>query len=90
MVEFVTDELKNLIINKSLEKYGVTTKDIKKKPIIDGIGWREYYTLTEEEYKEWYHWCLNLLEVKFPKVAPDMVKTYFLFEYASIYDLKTI
>ena len=90
MVEFVSDEIKNLIINKSLEKYGLTTKEIKKQPIIEGVNWQEYYTLTEEEYKEWYHWCLDMLEEKFPQIHPEMIKTKFLFEYASIYGLKTV
>ena len=90
VVEFVSDEIKNLIVNKSLEKYGITVNDIKKKPVIDEINWQEYYTLTEEEYKTWYHWCLNVLEDKFPQMHPDMIKTKFLFEYASIYGLKTV
>ena len=90
MAEFVSDEIKNLIINKSLEKYGLTTKDIKKQPVIDGVNWQEYYVLTEEEYKEWYHWCINMLEEKFPTFHPEVIKTKFLFEYASIYGLKTI
>jgi len=90
MVEFVSDEIKNLIINKSLEKYGITVKDIKKQPVIDGVNWQEYYTLTEEEYKEWYHWCLNVLEAQFPKIHADMIKTKFLFEYESIYGLRLV
>ena len=63
---------------------------VKKQPIIDGVNWQEYYTLTEEEYKEWYHWCLDMLEEKFPQIHPEMIKTKFLFEYASIYGLKTV
>jgi len=89
-MEFVCEEIKNFVINKSLEKYGITVTDLKKlkNASVNGIHWQENYTLTEEEYKNWFHSCLNVLQEKFPDIHPDMIKTKFLYEYASIYALK--
>ena len=91
-MEFVSEEIKNLVINKSLEKYGITVSDIKKlkNASVNGVNWQENYTLTEAEYKNWFHSCIDTLQEKFPEMHPDMVKTKFLYEYASIYGLKTV
>lgn len=90
MSEFITKDFKEAFIDKSLEKYGLTFKDVVKKPLIDGVQWNEHYTLTDEEEKNWRHWCIRLLEKKYPKYHPDMIKTLFLHEYVSIYGLKTV
>lgn len=90
MSEFISKDFKEAFINKSLEKHGVKFKDVKKTPLINGVQWNEHYTLTEDEYKDWYHWCIKLLGKKYPDYHPDMLKTLFIHDYVSIYGLKIV
>lgn len=64
--------LTHLMLNKALEKHGVTVEDVKKNQDKikeeHGLDWYQYYTFdTKEEYDAWKQFCINIL---LTKVAP--------------------
>lgn len=90
MREFIPKDFKEAFINKSLEKYNVKFSDVRKNPLINGVQWNEHYTLTEDEYKDWYHWCIKLLSKKYPDKSDNSLKTMFFDEYVIPYGLTQI
>ena len=57
-------ELIDLLIDKELEKYGVTCKQIRELPDgkINGKDWYRYYTFdSEEEFNNWKSFCIDVL-----------------------------
>lgn len=74
-------ELVNLLIDKQLEKYGVTCKQMRELPDgkIEGKDWYDYYTFdSEEEYNKWKEFCLDVLSNQVtPKLPKRLVETEF-------------
>lgn len=75
--------LGDTLVNKALEKYGVTVDDIKKLPdqSINGIPWYQYYTFdSKEEYETWKEWCRVFLSTQ---VTPKFTKRDFEMAWSS-------
>ena len=67
----------NTLINKALEKYGVTVEDLVKLPDhkIGDLYWYEYYTFdSKEEHESWKEWCREFLATQ---VSPKFTKKDF-------------
>ena len=75
------DDLIHLLLNKQLEKYGVTITDILKLPDnkINGVYWYQYYTFdSEEEYDKWKDFCIDILTNHVtPKLPKKLVESNF-------------
>lgn len=57
-------EFSDMLINKQLEKYGVTVEDIKKLPEhkVEGELWCLHYTFdSKEEFENWKKFCINAI-----------------------------
>ena len=78
-----SDDLVHLLLNKQLEKYGVTITDILKLPDnkIDGVYWYQYYTFdSEEEFNEWKEFCIDILTNHItPKVPKKLIQSNFVY-----------
>lgn len=74
-------ELVDLLIDKQLKKYGITSKQIREIPDgkIDGENWYQYYTFdTEEEASNWKEFCLDVLSNQItPKLPKKQVEIQF-------------
>lgn len=77
-------ELVDLLIDKQLEKYGVTCKQMRELPDgkIDGVHWYEYYTfLDDEEYTKWKEFCLDVLS---NQITPKLPKAKVIEEFGML------
>ena len=76
-----SDELIHLLLNKQLERYDITIKEILQLPEnkIDGIYWYQYFTFNnEEEYNEWKSFCIDILTNHVtPKLPKKLVESNF-------------
>lgn len=76
-----SEELTHLLLNKQLEKYGVTIADILKLPEnkIDDVNWYQYYTFdSEEEFNEWRDFCIDILTTHVtPKLPKKLIQSTF-------------
>ncbi len=53
-------EFSDMLINKQLEKYGVTMQDIPEDGSVEGEVWYQYYTFdSKEEYESWKNFCVE-------------------------------
>ena len=55
----LTREEYDEIINKELEKHGVTCEQVRKEP-----EWYNNYTFTTEEHTAWREWTIDYLRKK--------------------------
>jgi len=63
------------LINKELEKYGVSYDYIKNNQEFDGVPWYQYYIFnSQEEYEKWKSFCKEFLQ---KKVTPKMTNKEF-------------
>ena len=82
--KFPSTELIDLLIDKQLEKYGVTCKQIKEilNGKINGENWYQYYTFdTQEEYNNWKKFCLDILS---NHITPKLHKSRIEIEFAML------
>jgi hypothetical protein len=70
-----------IFINKELEPYNVTMKDIMALPEgnIDGKPWYSHYTFNNEaEHDAWRNWCTEYLKTKVtPKLTKERINKEF-------------
>lgn len=65
-------EIVTALINKMLEKHGVTMDDlILKGEVIDGENWYNHYTWSKEEEEAWIKWSKDFLK---NNVSPKLSK----------------
>ena len=77
-------ELVDLLIDKELEKYGVTSKQIREIPDgkVNGENWYQYYTFdSKEETDNWKKFCLDILS---NHVTPKLHKSRIEREFAML------
>jgi hypothetical protein len=70
-------ELSKILINKMLEKHGVTFDEIVQYPNgeINGVDWYEYYTMTQQEYDDWREWSKNFIKQNVtPKLSNERIR----------------
>lgn len=75
-------ELVDLLIDKELEKYGVTCSQMRELGVggtVHGTPWFSYYTFdTEEEYNQWKSFCIDILRNHVtPKLSLKRAETQF-------------
>jgi len=55
------EEILEACINKELEPYQVTYRQIKENPLIEGIEWYSHFTFnSKEQFESWKYFCISL------------------------------
>lgn len=55
------DKVSRLLIDKSLEKYGVDFEYVAEHQETGGVPWYQHYTLTEKEWEALYTWAIPMI-----------------------------
>ena len=58
-----TDNQIRLVFDKMLEHHGVSYDHVIANPVIDGINWYEYYTMTTEQENEFREWFMRFMKL---------------------------
>lgn len=77
------EEVIRILINKMLEPYKVDYDYIKENPVIDGKNWYTYYTMSEEQEKEFEAFAVDVLkkELRLNQVRAESEYSWFSLMY---------
>lgn len=77
------EEVIRILINKMLEPYKVDYDYIKENPVIDGKNWYTYYTMSEEQEKEFEAFAIDVFkkELKLNQVRAESEYSWFFLMY---------